>query len=150
MQAFLFTRLLRALVTVFLVLSFAFVILRMSGDPAMMIMSADAPPEALAAFRRAWGLDASLWEQYGEFFRNLLQGNFGRSMRDGRPAIAHGASEIALQQIAKELPILLPQRGVQSPGAPEGGERLRGGISRHDHHCRVARHAQDHERETQY
>ena len=60
MQAFLFTRLLRALVTVFLVLSFAFVILRMSGDPAMMIMSADAPPEALAAFRRAWGLDLSL------------------------------------------------------------------------------------------
>ena len=103
MQAFLFTRLLRALVTVFLVLSFAFVILRMSGDPAMMIMSADAPPEALAAFRRAWGLDASLWEQYGEFFRNLLQGNFGRSMRDGRPAM-----ELVLEHIPATLAITLP------------------------------------------
>lgn len=103
MQTFFFTRLLRALVTVFLVLSFAFVILRMSGDPAMMIMSADAPPEALAAFRQAWGLEASLWEQYWEFFGNLLQGNFGRSMRDGRPAM-----EVVLEHIPATLAITLP------------------------------------------
>ena len=87
MQAFVFSRLVRALVTVFLVLSFSFVILRMSGDPAMMIMSADAPPEAIAAFRQSWGLDAPLWEQYLGFFRNLVLGNFGYSMRDRSPAM---------------------------------------------------------------
>ena len=47
----------RALLTIALVVTFAFVVLRLSGDPALMIMSPDAPPEALAAFRQAWGLD---------------------------------------------------------------------------------------------
>lgn len=103
MQAFLFSRLLRALVTVFLVLSFAFVILRLSGDPALMIMSPDAPPEALAAFRQAWGLDAPLWEQYLGFFRNLLLGNFGYSMRDRSPAM-----QLVLQHIPATLAITLP------------------------------------------
>src|SRR6218665_3373413 len=88
MSSYIVARLLRALVTVFLVLSFAFVILRLSGDPALLIMSPDVPPEAIEAFRRSWGLDASLWEQYLGFFLNLLQGQFGYSMRDGRPAMA--------------------------------------------------------------
>ena len=70
-------RITRGLMTLFLVLSFAFVILRLTGDPAMLIMSADAPPEALAAFRKGWGLDASLWHQYLGYFKNLFQGNFG-------------------------------------------------------------------------
>lgn len=103
MQAFVFSRLVRALVTVFLVLSFSFVILRLSGDPAMMIMSADAPPEAIAAFRQAWGLDAPLWEQYLGFFRNLVLGNFGYSMRDRSPAM-----ELVLQHIPATLAITLP------------------------------------------
>ena len=35
----------RALLTVFLVVTFAFIVLRLSGDPALMMMSVDAPPE---------------------------------------------------------------------------------------------------------
>ena len=97
------TRLLRALVTIFLVLTFAFLILRLSGDPAMMIMSAEAPPEALAAFRQGWGLDLSLWQQYLNYFSNLLQGNFGQSMRDSRPAM-----EMVLDRIPATLAITLP------------------------------------------
>ena len=46
MLRFIATRVLRALITIFLVLTFAFFILRMSGDPALLIMSPDAPPEA--------------------------------------------------------------------------------------------------------
>ena len=61
MLSYVASRSLRALVTLFLVLSFSFFILRMSGDPAMMILSPDAPPEALEAFRRGWGLDQPLW-----------------------------------------------------------------------------------------
>ncbi|MBN9427779.1 MAG: ABC transporter permease [Burkholderiales bacterium] len=103
MSRYLLARLLRTLLTVFLVLSFAFVILRLSGDPALMIMSPDAPPEALEAFRRSWGLDASLWEQYVGFFKNLLQGNFGHSMRDRSPAM-----ELVLRHIPATLAITLP------------------------------------------
>lgn len=97
------SRLLRALVTIFLVLTFAFLILRMSGDPALMIMSAEAPPEALAAFRKGWGLDLSLWQQYLNYFSNLLHGNFGQSMRDSRPAM-----DMVLERIPATLAIALP------------------------------------------
>ena len=103
MLSYIATRLVRALVTIFLVLSFAFVILRLSGDPAMLIMSPDAPPEALEAFRRGWGLDAPLWKQYLGFFMNLLQGNFGQSMRDSSPAM-----DLVIERIPATLAITLP------------------------------------------
>ncbi len=45
-------------------MTFAFVVLRLSGDPALLIMSVDAPPEAIAAFREAWGLNQPIWDQY--------------------------------------------------------------------------------------
>ena len=77
MGRYMLSRTLRALLTVFLVVGFAFTILRMSGDPAMMILSADAPPEAIAAFRKSWGLDAPLWQQFWGYLMNIVQGNFG-------------------------------------------------------------------------
>jgi peptide/nickel transport system permease protein len=103
MTRFFVIRFLRGLLTLFLVLSFAFVILRSTGDPAMLIMSADAPPEALEAFRKGWGLDAPLWQQYLGYFKNLLQGNFGYSMRDKSPAMA-----LVLARIPATLTLALP------------------------------------------
>jgi len=94
MLNYLITRLARASLTLFLILTFSFFILRMTGDPAMLIMSPDAPPEALEAFRKGWGLDAPLWDQYLGFLGNLLQGNFGYSMRDKSPAMALFISRI--------------------------------------------------------
>lgn len=100
---FLVARGFRALVTIFLVLSFAFIILRLSGDPALLILSPDAPPEAIEAFRQGWGLDAPVWKQYLGYFLNLAEGNFGQSMRDGRPAI-----ELVAERIPATLAITLP------------------------------------------
>ncbi len=77
----------RALLTIALVVTFAFVVLRLSGDPALMIMGPEAPPEVIAAFRKAWGLDEPIWVQYFDYFGAIAQGELGRSMRDGRPAI---------------------------------------------------------------
>ena len=64
MLRYLAGRLLRAILTIFLVITFAFFVLHLSGDPAMMILSVDAPPESIKAFREAWGLDRPLWVQY--------------------------------------------------------------------------------------
>lgn len=103
MLRYLGSRLMRAVLTIFLVLSFAFIILRLSGDPAILIMSPDAPPEALEAFRKGWGLDAPLWRQYVGFFLNLLQGNFGMSMRDSSPAM-----DLVVERIPATLAITVP------------------------------------------
>jgi peptide/nickel transport system permease protein len=103
MLRFLLIRLARALLTVALVVTFAFVVLRLSGDPALIIMSNEAPAEAIAAFRKAWGLDDPLWLQYLHYFTAICQGELGQSMRDGRPAL-----ELVLERIPATLALTVP------------------------------------------
>ncbi len=79
-------RLLRGLLTLWLVVSFVFVVLRLSGDPAYSILPPDSPPEAFESFRRTWGLDKPIWTQYVVYFRNVFRGNLGKSILDGRDA----------------------------------------------------------------
>ncbi len=100
---FVLSRLLRAIVSIFLVVAFAFVILRLSGDPALSIMSVDAPPEAIAAFRESWGLDQPLWVQFFRYFSAIAQGNLGQSMRDGQQA-----AELVIDCIPVTLRITVP------------------------------------------
>ncbi|RKK02832.1 ABC transporter permease subunit [Pseudoroseomonas wenyumeiae] len=114
MLRFLGTRLARALLTLVLVVTFAFVVLRLSGDPALLIMSADAPPEAIAAFRRAWGLDDPLWVQYLRYFGAILHGDLGQSMRDGRSAIDLVAERVPAT-LALTIPALLIKVGLGIP-----------------------------------
>ena len=114
MIRFIAIRLLRSLLTIALVVTFAFVVLRLSGDPAMLIMSVDAPPEAIAAFRRSWGLDEPLWTQYLKYFGAILHGDLGRSMRDGRDAIVLVAERIPAT-LALTIPALLIKLGIGIP-----------------------------------
>ena len=64
----------RAALTIVLVVTFAFVVVRLSGDPALMILGPEAPPEVLAAFRKAWGLDDPIWFQYLDYFGAIAKG----------------------------------------------------------------------------
>ncbi|PZW43102.1 peptide/nickel transport system permease protein [Humitalea rosea] len=116
MLRFLGFRLLRAIVTIVLVVTFAFVVLRLSGDPALLIMSVDAPPEAIAAFRAAWGLDDPLWVQYIRYFNAIFHGDLGRSMRDGRDAIV-----LVTERIPATLALTLPALAIKiGIGVPAG------------------------------
>lgn len=103
MLRYLLSRLLRAVLTIVAVVTFAFVVLRLSGDPALLIMSVDAPPEAVEAFRAAWGLDQPVWEQYLRYFAQIAQGNLGQSMRDGRPAFT-----VVMERVPETLALTLP------------------------------------------
>jgi peptide/nickel transport system permease protein len=116
MLRFLSLRLLRAALTIVMVVTFAFIVLRLSGDPAQIIMGADAPPEAVEAFRAAWGLDEPLLVQYLSYFWAILQGDLGRSMRDGRDAIVLVTERIP-STLALTLPALLIKIGL---GVPAG------------------------------
>jgi peptide/nickel transport system permease protein len=114
MLRFLGFRLARAALTIAMVVTFAFVVLRLSGDPAQIIMGADAPPEAVDAFRAAWGLDRPLWEQYFHYFGAILSGDLGRSMRDGRDAILLVAERIPAT-LALTIPALLIKIAIGIP-----------------------------------
>lgn len=114
MLAYIATRLGRAIFTIFLVLTFSFTILAATGDPALLIMSVDAPPEAIEAFRERYGLDASVWQQYIGYLGNLLQGNFGQSLRDGRDAWDVVVERIPLT-LALTVPAFLLKIGIGIP-----------------------------------
>lgn len=114
MIRFLVTRLGRAALTITLVVTFAFVVLRLSGDPAMLILNVDAPAEAIAAFRHAWGLDRPIWVQYLEYIRHVASGDFGQSMRDGRSAAALVWERVPAT-LALTVPALLIKVGVGIP-----------------------------------
>lgn len=44
-------------------------------------------PEVVAAYEAKWGLDKPLYEQYAIYASNLLKGDFGTSIRTGRPVL---------------------------------------------------------------
>ncbi|MDB6453046.1 ABC transporter permease [Falsirhodobacter sp. 20TX0035] len=103
MATYLLTRLLRAFLTIVLVMTFAFVVLRLSGDPAQIMLGPDAPQDAIDAFRARWGLDDPLWKQYLAYLQQLLNGDFGVSMRDGSPALA-----LVMERVPATLALTLP------------------------------------------
>ena len=116
MLRFIASRLARAAFTIAMVVTFAFIVLRLSGDPAQIIMGADAPPEAVDAFRTAWGLDEPIWVQYFSYFWAILQGDLGRSMRDGRDAIV-----LVTERIPATLALTLPALAIKiCLGIPAG------------------------------
>ena len=100
---FVATRLLRAVITVFAVVTFAFVVLRMSGDPAQVMLGPDVPQDAVDAFRKAWGLDQPLWIQYLAYLKSIFSGDFGVSMRDKESAM-----RLVLERIPATLQLTIP------------------------------------------
>ena len=69
-------------------LTLLFFLLRLTGDPALVLAGPDASEEQLAAIRTEYGLDRSLPVQYLSYVGNLLRLDFGRSLADGSPALA--------------------------------------------------------------
>jgi len=74
------SRLLQTGVVIVLVTIISFFLIHLvPGDPAQTILGQRASEEKLAAVRESLGLDRPLWEQFGSFVLQLLQGNLGTS-----------------------------------------------------------------------
>lgn len=88
----------RSLLTLWLVVTVAFVVLRTSGDPTVSMLGPDAPPEAIQAFRASYGLDDSLLTQYFRYLEQILSGDLGESMQYHRPV-----TELFMQRLPATL-----------------------------------------------
>ncbi len=84
---FILTRVVRAVLTIWLVVSAVFIILRLSGDPVALLLSEDATPAQIAALRSSLGLDAPIVVQYARYWGNLFHGDLGDSLRQRQPAL---------------------------------------------------------------
>ncbi len=91
-------RAVRSLLTLWIVLTAVFVVLRISGDPATTMLGPDTSQAGLDAFRARHGLDDPLITQYGLYFTNIFQRDFGDSMQYDRPV-----SELFLQRLPATL-----------------------------------------------
>ena len=103
MIRFVLVRLFRAALTILAVITFAFVVLRMSGDPALVMLGPDVPQEAVDAFRKSWGLDQPLWVQYIAYIKSIFTGDFGVSMRDKASAL-----HLVLERVPATLQLTIP------------------------------------------
>ncbi|KVD81524.1 ABC transporter permease [Burkholderia ubonensis] len=116
MTRYILTRTARALLTALLVVTFAFFILRLTGDPALEILGNEASPQALSAFRASWGLDQPLWVQFVYYVHAILTGDLGQSMRDGRAALT-----VVTERIPVTLAITVPALVINlAIGIPAG------------------------------
>ena len=78
---FILTRPLQLVPVLFGVSIISFVLVRsIPGDPVRILLGSRATPEVMAKIRAQYGLDEPLPAQYLLFLKNLLQGDFGRSI----------------------------------------------------------------------
>ncbi|MFC6152335.1 ABC transporter permease [Nocardioides yefusunii] len=80
------SRLLSAIPVLLLVSIVAFTLLRLApGDPALLSVGLEAPPEALAKARADMHLDDSILVQYWTWLTDMLRGDLGTSYSDKAP-----------------------------------------------------------------
>jgi ABC-type dipeptide/oligopeptide/nickel transport system permease component len=76
------TRILYTLPVIWLVVSLVFLLIHLvPGDPIQQMLGEGAPAADLEAARHAYGLDLPLGQQYLNYWKGVLQGNLGVSLR---------------------------------------------------------------------
>lgn len=85
--AYLGWKTLRAILTLWLVITFVFFVLRLTGDPMTLLLPDDVDQATIDFYRRLWGLDQPILVQYWQYMAALTQGDFGISFRDNQDAL---------------------------------------------------------------
>ena len=98
MTTYVALRVVRAAFTILGVTLVVFVVSRLSGDPASLLLSIYATPEDISRFRAVMGIDQPLHLQYLHFLVEALGGNFGTSFQYHLPAL-----QIVLERLPATL-----------------------------------------------
>lgn len=87
MQRYLVRRILLALVTLFAVSLIIFILSRAAGDPRHIFLDDYSTQADWDQLTLNLGLDKPYYLQYGIFMRDVLKGEFGESIKEGRPSM---------------------------------------------------------------
>jgi peptide/nickel transport system permease protein len=79
MRQFILRRLGYSLLSLLLLSLTIFFFVRVTGDPAALLVEPGASEDDIAAIHQQFGLDRPLWVQYGLFMFNLARGDLGQS-----------------------------------------------------------------------
>ncbi|HXH12293.1 MAG TPA: ABC transporter permease [Alphaproteobacteria bacterium] len=98
MQGYIIRRILYACISLFLLSITIFCLVRITGDPAVLMAEPGAKEEDLQAIRREFGLDKPLVIQYVTFVKSVARGDFGKSIYYRTPAF-----DLYLQRLPASL-----------------------------------------------
>jgi len=87
MVAYLVRRLFGAVVVLAGVTVAVFLILHLSGDPALIMLPPEASKQDIVNFDHEYGFDRPVLVQFGDFAWHAVRGDFGNSIRHGDPAM---------------------------------------------------------------
>ena len=87
MYRFLLRRLVQACATVLGVITVAFFLVRLSGNPAVVLLGPEATQADIDALSASLGFDRPLVTQYLDFLAGAATGDLGLSLRQGLPAL---------------------------------------------------------------
>lgn len=85
MRRYLFVRLFQTILTLFILSAIIFLLVRVSGDPAVLMLPEEASQEDYQKLREKLGLDKPIYVQYSIFLGNAVTGDLGRSIRTKIP-----------------------------------------------------------------
>jgi peptide/nickel transport system permease protein len=114
MQRYVIRRLGRTLLALWGVSTIVFIVLRLSGDPAVLLLPQEASAEDVLRLRQDLGLDDPFLVQYLRFLGSSALGDFGESLRHREPAMALVVShlwatiELSLAAFGIALLVALP------------------------------------------
>src|SRR5499425_741403 len=89
MITYLIGRVLQTLLSMLVVISIVFVLTRLSGNPVHLLLDVNATQRDFDLLTRDLGLDKPLPVQYGIYVKNIMQGDFGKSVLSRRPVTEH-------------------------------------------------------------
>jgi peptide/nickel transport system permease protein len=111
MQRYVIQRLGRTLIALWGVSTIVFIVLRLSGDPAVLLLPQEASVEDVLRLRQDLGLDDPFLVQYLRFLGSSALGDFGESLRHREPAmtlvVSHLWATIELSVAAFGLAVLV-------------------------------------------
>ena len=88
MTAVLVRRTVRAVFVCLGVSAITFLLLHLSGDPALLLLSVETPAQEIVRFRETMGFNDPLYLQYVRFLGNVVRGDFGYSFYHKQSALS--------------------------------------------------------------
>ena len=87
MKRFIVKRMGYAVLSLILLSLIIFLLVRLTGDPTVLLVEPGASKEDMAAIRVQLGLDRPIWVQYGQFVSSIVRGDLGHSFYYRTPVL---------------------------------------------------------------
>jgi ABC-type dipeptide/oligopeptide/nickel transport system permease component len=125
MQRYILSRIIQSILLLVGVVVLVFFMVRLTGDPARLMVPRDATAEQVEAFREAMGFNRPLITQFFDFFLGVFRGDLGDSLNFRQPTLElimerlPGTIQLAVTAMSLAIIVAIPLgiSGGTNPGS---------------------------------